>query len=468
MFLAIEKVIQKATVLGVLLLSVSNSFAVCELEQLANPSFEVGGTNVFNGWNQFGAVLESSTLVGHGNRSLKLTGLDNGAVSVSAAWQKQTASANDIWEVKASVGHEVASALVGSGIRGIINIEWRDAAGDLISFESFDVVTENTVPGQLQSIILTSQPAPSGTSSMHLFLGLLQTAAQEPGAVVFDSVFLRETTGPQQTDIQWNDFPGGRTLNFGGQSWRVKGPGVFGPGANSFSDSSDQVWVDSEDQLHMRIRNSGGVWYSSEITSEAILGYGDYQFTTIGRVDAFADNVVFGFFHWQYPSCFDGSNPWNLHNELDVEISRWGNPADVPAQFVVQPFQTPNAINRFDLSYSSDTELTTFAYRWFSDRVEFRAWKGDSNSESPSNLIHSWVYTGLTIPREDLARMHMNFWQFQGPPSDGLDQEIVLTDFVFIPEGNVAAPIGVSVPVIGMIGFALMTALMLVVGVRAK
>lgn len=468
MFKAFKQIIRTILIPAAFLFSANASFAVCELEQLANPSFEVGATNQFNGWNQFGVVLQSTTLVDHGNRSLALTGLNNGNLSLSAAWQKQTSKPNDVWEVKARVGHEAASALQGPGIRGIINIEWRDAADNLISFESFDVITESTPQDSLQTVVLTSQPAPAGTTSMHLLLGLLQTTAQEPGVAVFDSIFLRETTGPQQADSQWDDFPGGRTLNFGGKSWRIKGPGVFGPGPNAFSDSTDQVWVDSENHLHMRIRNSSGVWYSSEITTEEVLGYGDYQFTTIGRIDALASNVVFGFFHWQYPLCFDGGNPWNLHNEVDVEISRWGNPADVPAQFIVQPFQVANNGERFDLSYSSDTELTTFAYRWFSDRIEFRAWKGDTNSELPGNMIHSWVYTGPYIPSEDIARMHMNFWQFQGPPDDGLDQEIVITDFVFIPEGSITESSAFSVPAIGAAGLIFMSIIILIVGVRTR
>ena len=49
------------------------TFAQCDLEQLSNLSFEVGSGSTFNGWNQFGVLAESNTLVAHGNRAAQLS-----------------------------------------------------------------------------------------------------------------------------------------------------------------------------------------------------------------------------------------------------------------------------------------------------------------------------------------------------------------------------------------------------------
>ncbi len=351
-----------------------------------------------------------------------------------------SAAPNQIWEVKAYVGHESSAPITGA-MTAIINIEWRDAADELISYESQHVAANTTPVDILQQVTVTSGPAPAGTVSTHIFLGVLQTPAQESGTVIYDLIEFTEKTGVQQEDFQWDDFPGGRTLEFAGRNWRVKGTGYYGPGPNVFSDDEDQIWVDALDRLHMTIRKPLTTWLSSEIATEEVLGYGDYRLTAVGKLDDWAPNVVFGFYHWEYPFCYDAGNPWNLHNEMDMEISRWGDPAAEMAQFVVQPYYAPNSISRFDVPFSASTaesavQLTTFAYEWFSDRIEFRVWAGDAYSESAQTLIHSWTYTGPHIPREHLARMHFNLWQFDGPPTNGEEHEIILTDFVFVPEGE--------------------------------
>ncbi|RZV50182.1 MAG: hypothetical protein EX270_11715 [Pseudomonadales bacterium] len=418
--------------------------AQCELVQLANPSFEVGSANQFDGWNPINSATATSDLLAHGNRALQLAGNNTGDWNVSGVWQKQSSAPGDIWEVKASVGHTHANPLVGSNTNAFINIEWRDAADNLImsypnadsiGYQSFTVLTQASPRGSLQEILLNSNPAPAGTASINLFIGFLQSPESEPGAAIVDSVYLREKTGVQLEDIQWNDFSGGKTIEFGGQRWRIKGPGVFGPGGNSFSDSSSSVWKDAAGKLHMAIREEAGEWYSSEIASENVLGYGDYRFTVEGDLSGWANNVVFGFFHWQYNGCYNAANLWNLNGELDVELTRWNDPATPNSLFVVQPHQIPGNKLSYETSYSAGEEITTFAYRWLSDRVEFRAWKGDARSEAVSPQVNSWVYTGAYIPREDIARIHLNFWQFNGPPNNGQDHQIVISNFVFQPEG---------------------------------
>ena len=66
-----------------------------------------------------------------------------------------------------------------------------------------------------------------------------------------DQATFDEIGPPSIDDIQWNDFPGGRTISFSGYNWRVKGPGIYGPGPNRFSDAADIVWVDAGGQHHL-------------------------------------------------------------------------------------------------------------------------------------------------------------------------------------------------------------------------
>jgi hypothetical protein len=263
--------------------------------------------------------------------------------------------------------------------------------------------------------------------------------SQAPGApaptIFYDQVTFEKLGPLPPSEREWNDFPGGRTIGFSGRTWRVKGPGYYGPGPNLFCDAAGCTWVDSEDRLHMTIQNISGSWYSTEVTLEEPLGYGDYVFTTLGRLDTLDPNVVLGLFLWQYGPCYATENLWwGPHNEIDVEFSRWGNPGNDVAQFVAQPYDWPGNTSRFDATFS-DGELTSHAFRWHPDRVEFRSWRGGPQDESPGTLIHSWTYTGPHIPRPEYPRVHINLWQVGVPP--GTDQEVILDEFTFIPSGGV-------------------------------
>jgi hypothetical protein len=168
------------------------------------------------------------------------------------------------------------------------------------------------------------------------------------------------------------------------------------------------------------------------VTLEEPLGYGDYIFTTRERLDTLHENIVLGLFLWQYGPCFEPENGWwNPYNEIDVEFSRWGVPLDDVGQFVAQPWDYPGNISRFDATFE-DGELTSHTFRWLSDRVEYRSWRGGPDDEPQGNLIHTWMYTGPHIPRPEQPRVHISLWQYDGPPST--DQEVILDAFTFIPD----------------------------------
>ena len=395
---------------------------------LANPSFELG--TGLDGWNRFGDTAVESAAVVHGAKAAAIRGPGLGSWAVSGVWQPFDASPGERFAARVRAGHADADPLTGQA-SAILNIEWRDGAGALIAYESHQLVTAADPTGEMRTFDILSAPAPAGTASTRLLLGTLQSPAQEPGAAIYDlAEFVRQTT-PSYDESQWDDFPGGRRLSFAGREWRVKGPGTYGPGPNLFMDGQDHVWVDGDD-LHMTIRRAGSAWASTEITLEEALGYGDYVFTTRGRLDTLADNVVLGLFLWQYPPCYLGHNVWNQHNEIDVEISRWGDPANDVAQFVVQPWDFPGSIDRFDIAYQPD-ELVSYAFLWLPDRIEYRAWRGGPDDESPATLIRSWTYAGPHIPRPEQPRVHINLWRLGDAPSDGEAQEVVMPAFAFTP-----------------------------------
>lgn len=414
--------------LAALLATAAPAAAQC---MLANPSFEIAGGagQPFAGWNNFGPVA-STTIASHGQRAARLTGPNTGNWDVAGVWQPQTTSPGAIWDVAGVVRVPAASPLAGSS-RAIVNVEWRDAGGNLIAYESHDVATATSPRDSNLAFAFASGAAPAGTATTRLLLGVLQGPTDPARDAIYDEVTFVQRTTPSLDAKQWDDFPGGRTLSFSGRDWRVKGTGFYGPGPNSFSDSPAAVWVDGGGRLHLTIARVGATWFSTEVACTEPLGYGDYVFTTRGRLDTLHPSTVFGLFLWEYGPCYDpGYLWWNPYNEIDVEFSRWGVPGGPNAQFVAQPWDWGGNRQQFSVTFAND-EVTSHAFRWLPDRVEFRSWRGDANAESPPTTIRAWTYTGPHVPRLDQPRVHLNLWQSSGPPTT--TQEVVLDAFTFRP-----------------------------------
>ena len=400
---------------------------------LANPSFEMTGSGgmVFGGWNQFGAVGQSGDAI-HGALAARVSGPNAGGWDVSGFWQSMDCAAGEQWHITGHVRHPAAKPLTGQ-CSALVNVEWRDAGGTLIDYHSFAVADPATPVDEFFAFDLTSPPAPAGTVDARLLLGVLQSPSDPSPDVHFDQVTFFSTTTPTIDDVQWNDFPGGRTLEFAGRTWRVKGPGTYGPGSNFFSNATSAVWVDGEGQLHLTLKNLGWTWAATEVVTDEALGYGDYILTTVGPLQQLDIQAVLGMFLWEYGPCWDNSYLWwNPYNEIDIEYGRWGAQGNEIAQFVAQPYDFPGNLDRFDASFGAD-EVVSHAMRWLPDRVEYRVWRGGPLEESTTAVVHAWTYDGVHIPRPEQPRMHLNLWKLDGTPAS--NQDVVFRDFVFIPRG---------------------------------
>lgn len=415
-----------------LLASATAARAQC---MLINPSFEFDGTTgtVFQGWSQFGPV-GIATESTHGQRSARVDGPDTGGLDVAGVWQALESGPGDVWDVDVDVRALVALA---GGSRALVNVEWRDAGETLLDYVSYDALT--SASGTSTTLVVTTPAAPAGTATVRLLLGVLQDAGDPRPTVAFDRARFERRTSPSLDEIQWTDFPGGRSLDFAGRTWRVKGPGFYAPGPNNFADGPQNVWVDAEDRLHVRLRKIGATFYSSELALAEALGYGDYVFTTRGRLDALDPNVVLGLFLWEYGPCWLPFDLWwNPYNEIDVEFSRWGDPAAPNMQYVVQPWDIPGNRHRYDVLFEDD-EITSHAFRWLPDRVEWRSWRGGPDDEATSPPIASLALANAFLPRPGRARVHINLWWFDRTPAE--EQEVIFEDFRFTPAAVTAADV---------------------------
>jgi hypothetical protein len=209
-----------------------------------------------------------------------------------------------------------------------------------------------------------------------------------------------------------------RTIDFAGYKWDIKS-GYGGPGPNYWSDSEDNVWVDSEGRLHLKITNRSGSWYCSEVCTQHFTQYGKHRFYVIHRLDELDKNVVLGLFLYK-----------DDETEIDIEFARWGveNPG-YNAQYVVQPWYKKGNMERFLMQLGGT--YTTHYLDWQSSEIEFKSIHGHSEEPPDDNyLIHEWAYTGDDIPAEEEdLRAHINIWlQGGNPPSDGQEVEIIIKD----------------------------------------
>ncbi|MFO7849471.1 MAG: serine protease [Spirochaetia bacterium] len=230
---------------------------------------------------------------------------------------------------------------------------------------------------------------------------------------------------------------GDRKIDFAGYSWHVK-EALYpaGPGPNYFSASRRNVYVDDEGALHLHIIHRRERPYCSEVVTEEAFGYGSYLFYLEGAVDAIDPQEVLGLFTWD-------TAPAENNREIDIEFSRWGvSERRENGQYVVQPF-SEERMYAFEFELSGDN--STHLLRWLPGRVDFASCHGHVEPSAIIGgqvpLIESWSYEGGTgsgpVPTAGDARVRINLYLYEGKPTpDREDQEIVIRDFLFIPEGE--------------------------------
>ena len=81
---------------------------------------------------------------------------------------------------------------------------------------------------------------------------------------------------------------GQRVISFSGYEWAVaKAPKNQGAGPFLYSDSKENVWLDKDGKLHLRITYRDGKWYCAKVTLMKSYSYGRYVFQIDSRVDNF-------------------------------------------------------------------------------------------------------------------------------------------------------------------------------------
>jgi hypothetical protein len=245
--------------------------------------------------------------------------------------------------------------------------------------------------------------------------------------LVFSLVFL-EVNASNITPTASANTTG--TISWSGYTWTVKEGGneLWTPGPCHWT--GNNVWVDQNGWLHLRISYINGKWYCAEVVTTQEFGYGTYTFKTVSRIDNFDKNVVFGMFVYK-----DGAH------EADLEYSTWGvpwqwwnNQPGPNGWFTVQPPPVYENVTYRGFKFDMNGDYATNYIKWSQNQIYFECTGGHyAPGTAPSgNIISSFTSYKQVDPTG--AHADINLWLFRGiPPSDGQSAEVVLSSFQYTP-----------------------------------
>ena len=210
------------------------------------------------------------------------------------------------------------------------------------------------------------------------------------------------------------------TLQFGGYEWRIRtAPSSRGDTMNQYDPAN--AWTDADGALHLRIAGEPGKWTCAEVALTRSFGYGTYSFV-VRDTSQLEPAAVLALFTWDYA----GGDEHN--REMNVEISRWGDPASKNAQYVVQPFHVPANVARFD----TPAGVVTHSFRWEPGRVSFKTVRGGPNAQRPEVVSEHSFTSGVPAPGAESVRIAVYVYGKTGQPLQK-GAEVVVEKFEFLP-----------------------------------
>ena len=162
-----------------------------------------------------------------------------------------------------------------------------------------------------------------------------------------------------------------------------------------------------------------GRWSCSEVVLNRSLGYGIYV-VKVRDSSHLEPAAVFSM------NTFDDYGGDQHYREMDVEVSRWGDPANKNnAQYGVQPFYVPGNV----FAFKAPSGTLTHTMHWQSARVSFKTTRG--NAEGPLVSEHEFT-SGVPTPGQE--RVQFNFYLVtseKSPLQKG--GEIIVEKFEYLP-----------------------------------
>jgi hypothetical protein len=224
-----------------------------------------------------------------------------------------------------------------------------------------------------------------------------------------------------------------RQVNWAGYGWWVKTagasgdefPDATGPGGNNYSESTNNIWVDSQGNLHLAITHSGG-WQCAQIWCDQSLGYGQYSCTLNCAVSNLDPNVVFSMFTWSDDEDY-------ADREIDIEVSYW---TGTYGTYTNEDYAIDGTgqVLRFGMPLTTTNSTQTFV--WTPTNIAFQTLNGNyTPSPVSSNILETWTNAVQPIPPEGGEEVTMILWLKAIPPAYGQPVEVSLSRFQYDPPG---------------------------------
>src|SRR5262252_2670510 len=205
--------------------------------------------------------------------------------------------------------------------------------------------------------------------------------------------------------------PPSRTLAFGGYDWEIRQLPNERHGRNDYD--ARNAWVDGDGHLHLLLTQRDGRWTSAEVQTTRSLGYGTYivDVRDTSRLDPAA---AFSLYTW------DALGADHNYREMNVDISRWGDPRSMIAQYVVQPESVAANVFRFAIPPG----LVTHSFRWAPSQVSFKTTQRSAMRRGDALVAERQFSAGVPVVGAEKVYMTLLFNRAARAPAN--DVEVVV------------------------------------------
>jgi len=211
-----------------------------------------------------------------------------------------------------------------------------------------------------------------------------------------------------------------KVIHFSGYDWTVLDAENDRGGVINPYDPAN-AWTDQKGYLHLRMALRDGRLTCAQVNLTRSLGYGTYRFV-VQNVDQLGPSVLLGMYTRDIGGTTEGPN------ELDIEVSRRGNPVGMNAQYVIQPSALPQNVFRF----TAPGGVLTHSFRWGPGIASFQTALGASTRPG-AKIVSTHVFTAeVPTPATetvyiDLFDLHRSMSREQRPV------EVVIEKFEYLP-----------------------------------
>ena len=212
----------------------------------------------------------------------------------------------------------------------------------------------------------------------------------------------------------------GSVLKFSGYDWSVRHGTDDRYGAKNYYSPSN-VWIDVEGYLHLRIVREPTRTVCADLSLTRSLGYGTYVFK-VRDITNLEPAAALSFRTW------DDQDSIENHREMDLELSKWGNPSGRNADYAVQPYFFPE--NK--IFYTASPGTLVLSLHWEEGKASFQTVREGVSDSRHSAAIRKTFTVG--IPEAGNELLNINFCDFKSskePLKKG--GEIVIENFQFLP-----------------------------------